>query len=247
MVKTGYGISSMKMTKINCTSCGAPIEEKNIVEDLAMARCTHCGGVFALEDWPPNKNNDNSTPEERLPIPLPEKIQLTRQGGSLEISYKWFSFVYLFLLFFCIGWNTFMVVWHAISLSSGAWFMSLFGIAHTAVGIGLAYYTLAGFFNRTIITAGMGHLEVRHGPIPWKGNRKLNTMEIEQLYCKEKISNGKNGTSYSYELHVILTGNKPKLKLLKRLQEAEQALFIEQELEKFLGIKDKPVRGEIPR
>jgi len=64
-------------------------------------------------------------------------------------------------VFFCLGWDGFLIVWHGIAIASLMWFMSLFALIHTTVGIVLTY--------------------------------------------------------------------------------------IEQELERFLGIQDKPVRGEIPR
>ena len=38
-----------------------------------------------------------------------------------------------------------------------------------------------------------------------------------------------------------------KQTLLKRLMDADQALFVEQQIERFLGIKDTYVQGELPR
>ena len=69
--------------------------------------------------------------------------------------------------------------------------------------------------------------------------------QIQQLYCTAKTSSSRNGTSTAYELHALTSGGEDR-KLLK-VDELEQALFIEQEVEKFLGIADVPVRGEIPR
>ncbi len=36
-------------------------------------------------------------------------------------------------------------------------------------------------------------------------------------------------------------------KLLSDLESSEEALYLEQVIERALGIKDQPVRGEIPR
>ena len=234
----------MDMTEIKCKNCGAPIEEENIIMRLSMARCSHCNSIFSLSD---NLDSKDSSKKDRLDVPMPEKIKISHKEGKLEISYKWFNFIFIFLIFFCIIWDGFMVVWHTISLTSGAWYMSLFGLLHTAVGIGLTYYTIAGFFNTTTVTAGMGNLEIRHHPVPWFGNKKIKTSEIRQFYSKEKISQGKNGQGFTYEIYALLAGQKPKVNILKGLQDAELALFIEQELEHYLGIKDEPVPGEIPR
>ena len=124
--------------------------------------------------------------------------------------------------------------------------MSLFGIIHTAVGIGLAYGTLAGFLNSTEIRVGRGNLSLKHGPVPWKGNKDIPAYAVKQLYCKEKITSSKNGQHTKYTVEAILEGDKRDT-LLKDLEEAEQALFIEQQLEEHLGVKDQATPGELPR
>ena len=134
----------MDMTEIKCKNCGAPIEEENIVMRLSMARCSHCNSIFSIDHTSDSKDNSK---KERPDVPMPEKIKISHKEGKLEISYRWFNFIFIFLIFFCIIWDGFMVVWHTMSLTSGAWYMSLFGLLHTAVGIGLTYYTIAGFFN----------------------------------------------------------------------------------------------------
>jgi hypothetical protein len=128
----------------------------------------------------------------------------------------------------------------------GAWFMSLFGLLHTAVGIGLLYFTLACFLNTTVIRVGHGLIEVRIGPLPWRGNKTIDAHDVKQFYCREITRHGKNGTHYSYEVHVILGGDVRK-PLLKGISDADQALYIEQELERHLRIEDQPVRGELSR
>jgi len=177
---------------------------------------------------------------------MPKNIEVQEGNGVLQISYRWFRPLFIFLLVFSVFWNGFMIVWHGISIFSGAWFMSLFGLLHTAVGLGLGYYTLTGFVNRTTIWVGQGRLVIHHHPLPWWGNKDLLASEIRQLYCKERVHHSDSGTQYSYEVHAI-TQSGDKEKLLSNLTETEQALYIEQELERHLGIPDQAVRGELPR
>lgn len=87
---------------------------------------------------------------------------------------------------------------------------------------------------------------IRHGPIPAWGNRKINPAEIKQVYSREKVSHGKHGPNYSYEMHAATRSGKD-IKLLAGLENKEQALYIEQEIERYQRIKDEPVAGEIPR
>jgi hypothetical protein len=235
----------MELHELRCKNCGAAIDPENFVEHLSMARCGHCETVFAVSGLP-KSTGAAPAPRPRVKVPMPRGIQIDELGGSLEIRRRWFSPAFLGLAFFCLFWNGFMVFWHVMALSMGAWFMSLFGLLHTAVGIGLACWTLAGLFNTTTIRARRGLIEIRSGPIPCGGNADIPTDDLAQLYCKERISHSKNGTSYSYQVLAVTKANVRKT-LLKGLTEAEQALFIEQELERFLEIEDRPMPGEVAR
>lgn len=126
----------------------------------------------------------------------------------------------------------------------------LFPICHVAVGVGLTYFTAAQFLNSTTIRVSQGSLSILHGPLPWRGVRDIPVRDIEQVYCKEKAYQNRRSTRYVYEVYTILRGRNPvgdSVKLLGGLLEAEQALYIEQALEKHLGLADRSVGGEIPR
>ncbi len=234
----------MKLVELRCKSCGALLKPENLVERLAMARCDHCGAVFGIEGLP--SPHTGEMPRQRVAVPMPKGIEVNQFGGSLEITRRWFGFIFIFLVFFCIFWDGFMIVWHAIALSNRAWFMSVFGLIHTAVGVGLTYFTIAGFVNRTVIRAGQGIIEIRHGPLPWPGNKTLASHDVKQLYCKEKVHRGKNGVHCTYTIHAMMTNDRGET-VVRGLTDSEQALYIEQRLEQFLGMKDKSVPGELPR
>lgn len=87
-------------------------------------------------------------------------------------------------------------------------------------------------------------IEINHKPMPWFGSKRLAASDIVQLYAKEKISKNRNSTSVRYEVHVILKNN-TNMKLLGGLENSAQALYIEQEIEKYLGIEDADVKGSI--
>ena len=89
-------------------------------------------------------------------------------------------------------------------------------------------------------------LSIRHVPLPYLGNKTVEASDVKQVYSKERISRSRRGGSVTYEVHA-LTHSGRNLKLLSGLPNSEQALFIEQEIERFLRIQDVPVRGEIAR
>lgn len=232
-----------ELIELKCRNCGSALSPADISPQLSAARCPHCHSLFAIAI--------PASPAAAQPLPRPEaalpaRFSIHREGPDLVISRRWFSHVVWPLIFFAILWNGFLVVWHGIALASGMWFMSVFGLIHTAVGIGLIYFIIATFCNQTVIRAGSGRLRIQHGPVPWRGNQDLASSELHQLFCREKITRGKNGTSTTYQLEAVLRGNTRKT-LLKNLPEPEHAIYLEQQLERFLGLTDQRVHGEFPQ
>ncbi|MFC7338308.1 hypothetical protein ACFQY0_14025 [Haloferula chungangensis] len=234
--------STDSLIELKCKNCGSQLSPEDISPQLAAARCKHCNALFAIPTAAPR----GSEPLPRPKVPLPPGFEIHTAPNALQITRRWRSGMAWFLLFFTIFWNGFMIVWHTMALSSGMWHMSLFGIIHTAVGIGLAYTVAASFLNSTAIRCQPGSIQIEHGPLPWKGNLTLDTNGLQQLYVSEKINRGKNGSSTSYQLEAVLRDKRRKT-LIKNLTDPDQALFIEQEIEELLKIRDRSVVGEYSR
>ena len=231
--------ASTQLVELKCKNCGAPLSPADFSAQLMAARCPHCQAVFAI--------SNPATPSIGRPdASLPHTFQMNRTPQGLEIIRSWFEAKVWFILFFAIFWNGFMLVWHGIALSSGMWFMSAFGLIHTGIGLFLIYLVLAMFLNSTVIRANATSLEVKTGPLPWKGDKQINTAEVRQLYCLEKISQGKNGTSSSYRVEAVMRDNRRET-LIGGLSDPDHALFIEQQIERHLGLIDIPVAGEYGR
>ncbi len=238
--------------KIDCDSCGNTLLSSDINIDNMLGKCRTCGNIVDLRThFPRTKNNathrgvifnDNRT--KKLDVPLPEKMTIKEIGYDLIITRKWFSPMFIFLVFFCVIWDGFLLVWYNVAGGDMPLIAKLFPLGHVAVGIGLTYYTIAGFVNETIITANRMTISVAHKPMPWIGAKTISATDIEQLYCEEKRSSSKNGTSYTYNVNVI-NKNKQKVKLISGLGEKDQAFFIEQRIEAFLKIENQAVAGEI--
>jgi hypothetical protein len=179
-------------------------------------------------------------------VPMPQDIEVLSEGGTTVLRKRWWSWAVLFLVFFCVFWNGFMVVWFGTALKQGRWEMAAFGTLHALIGIGLAYFVLASFVNKTDVVISPGEVRVKTHPLPWPGNKSFSPADISQLYTKEVLHRTKNGTSHSYQVHVIDRAGREH-KLLAGLQSSEQGLFIEKTVEQQLGLSDQPVRGEIPR
>ena len=230
------------MLELKCRNCGSQLAPEDISPQLAAARCRHCHALFAL----PATVLKPAAALPRPEISLPRGYRMDHAAGGVQITRRWLTPATWFLLFFAIIWNGFMVGWNTIAFTQGLWFMSAFSILHVAVGVGIAYLVAAQFLNTTTIRCDRGTLTIHHGPLPWRGNQSLSTHEVRQLYCTEKITHGKNGSSSAYALHAVLA-NQQRKTLLKGLGEADQAVFIEQQIEKHLRLVDQPVDGEYGR
>lgn len=183
---------------------------------------------------------------------MPAGISVEDDGASLRLVRRWFSLKLIPLLFFCIAWDAFLVFWYSLALAPSTsmngggvpWIMIVFPIAHVAVGVGLTYSTLAGFLNRTQVRLEPGRLSIRHGPLPWLGNQVLDSSELDQVFCRRRDSTGRHGTNVTYEVRAIMKGGK-LIKLLSGLEDEDQALYLEQQIERRLGIADRAVPGEL--
>jgi hypothetical protein len=255
--------------QIHCPSCGAVVPAADVNLANGMAKCRGCNGVFAFEsqlDAPALAPQPQKQPaarqarRERPLVPMPSSITVERTGGgstvargyrtddtapkgTLCIVRRWFAQKYVFQGFFTVFWCGFLVIWYAAAGKRDDLMFTLFPIGHVAVGLWLIYSTLAGFLNRTTIVVTEGSISIAHAPIPWSGNRVIPTASLRQLYCEDVITRGKNGPNHTFSLNAVIDGGR-KLTLLSKLETPDQARFIEQEVERFLGIVDAPVGDE---
>ena len=237
-----------------CKACGATLQKEDIDLPTGIASCGHCHAVMSFAEEMGIKPQPAPAPapaaEERPLVPRPREIQVDDQPHRLLMTRRWFHPMLIFLAFFCLFWDGFLVVWY----TAGAFFarqagpasliMFLFPLVHVAVGVGLTYYVIAGFFNRTVVTVTQERFSIVHGPLPWWGNRELRRDEVRQLYCQRHVSTNKNGsTSTNFSVNAV-TADGQKLKLLSGLHDLDAAIYLEQQIEARMGIKDERVAGE---
>lgn len=237
--------------KVHCSECGAPIPASDINLDRMIAKCTSCDAVFSIEAAIEARK---SQPKK---VPLPEGVRVLRDGvddfhsggyrddaspqvsGTLTIERRWYAAHLWFLLFFCVFWDGFLVVWYGVVFASGTFGMAaFFPLLHVAVGVGLTYWVIAGFMNTTTIRVDASTLSITHAPLPWRGARRLESTEVAQLFVKEGMRRTTNGhTQQLWELHAVLRDDR-HLKLIGQLENRQQALYLENAIEEHLHIED---------
>jgi hypothetical protein len=176
---------------------------------------------------------------------MPKNYTMENEGVDLVITRRWLSWKYVAMLVFCVFWDGFLVFWYTMAFREGGpLVMKLFPMLHVAVGVFLTYTTIAGFLNRTKITLNTWELRIKHYPLPWPGNKVVQRQELDQLFCEEKMNSNRNGVTYTYSLQAVTAGG-GRMKLVSGMDKPEDALFLEQKIEGFLGITDRPVAGEM--
>ena len=126
-------------------------------------------------------------------IDLPEQMELIRQGSHIEIVRKWFDrqVIIYGLIGVYLSWSAFNwtmsghasldSAFHALMRDRPA---AIFHLLFACAGIWMMYFCVAGLINRTRITIGSDSIDVRHGPLPWLGNKKQDSASLKQIYIK---------------------------------------------------------------
>lgn len=186
-----------------------------------------------------------SSPEVRRAIPLPERITLTTPGGALLIERRWLPrsvFPTLFASLFWAGFLAFLTPFLGEIIVEAPSFL-LMPVAMAAT----LYTLLARLVNRTWITVARGELTVRHGPLPWWRNRNLPAHSLDQLYCERHFGRRpRGGVDITYSV-CARRKDGSTVKLVAGLTSHDQGQYIEQQIERYLGIVDERVPSEMWR
>ena len=226
---------------VTCPYCRSAIPADDIELTTRLAKCRACDEVFPLEV-------PAAAPPVEHPPPIPVGVQVTDDGLTRTLEFRWFTPVAFFLLIFCVVWNGFLVFWYSVVVGGADgrdefyWLGVLFPIGHVTVGLGLAYFTLSLFVNRTTVTVDHS-LRVWHGPLFWPGGVTLPADGVTAVYCEQVIRRGKRGPVVSYAVKAV-TADGRAVHLIGGLEELPRAKFFERKLEGWLGLPPTAVPGE---
>ncbi len=238
--------SILKKLDLTCTVCNNEIDPANVNINSTLAKCNHCDSIHFLDDQEFFNRRKRNRPE----MMIPEGTEVLHLPSSLDIRTNWSRGKSKggtwFLLFFTIMWNAMIWPFAINNILTGAIFSILPMALHLAVGLGLAYYVLSMFINKTDIYVTSSDITISSTPMknPFSKDIVIPTKNISQLYVSRYVSSTTNGVpNYAYALYAI-TDQKKQFPLIKGMNKETQ-LYIEQEIENFLEIEDKSIRGEV--
>jgi hypothetical protein len=230
-----------------CPCCGNEIPADDVNLDDLVARCPGCDEEFSF----------GQLPAPARWVPRPQRLTVVDDGDRRQIRRRWFTWGVLRGLVFLTVWDGFVVLWWYTNVFANAsqggeaarWAVlaGLITLPHLALGVGLTYVALCYLVDTTVAEVADGRLRVRHGPLPWTGNHDLDAAEVRRLYCTRMARQRRSGaTSYRYTVDAVLADDRA-VTLLEDVDDKATALFYEQQLEDWLGLKPGPVPGGVGR
>lgn len=223
---------------MNCPKCDAEVPADDINLQSLVGMCRRCNEVFRVLDQLPEKP---ASPRARYPRPA--SIVVVEDGDSRAMQYRWFKPVFLFLLFFCIAWDSFLIFWYATAIAGPGndgfgIIMVIFPILHVAVGIGLTYFVICGFVNRTVIGITGDLFFVRHRPMPFFGNKTLPAGSLREVYVEVTYHTNRHSRGRVSETYTVaaVTDDGQRHKIVSAL-ELPETRFIMQQINDWLDLK----------
>lgn len=198
------------------------------------------------------KNAKQRLQQSVMETNLPKQLKIDYFADYICISRRWFTVraiaaVLLSLLSTGATYYIFSGKMESMNLTGEQWFINLLPWLCVVFALVSSYVAIARCINHTDIYVSADTIEIKHQPLPWFGNKRLQASNIKQLYVREKIRvvNERSGQTRRYYSVETIPHTGPNFSLLKSLESSQQALFIEQEIEKFLNIENQRVRGEV--
>ncbi|MDX2071762.1 MAG: hypothetical protein SFV55_25240 [Haliscomenobacter sp.] len=250
--------------QLSCIACGQLILAEDVNLQNMVAKCRNCNAVFSFA--PANADASNlsiletvhelmreanrqqsstfARPNDGRRIEMPKGVITERDFGELRFIIPWRNTRrWGFFLLFTIVWNAILTPFIVMGVATGEWRILLFASLHILVGVSFLMYTLGLMLNKTSIVVTSQGVDIKNGPIPipFNPNRFMAVRDIEQLFVEEYVPSKTNGRpDYTYAV-TALTTSAERQRLVGGFSQPGHALYLEQEIETFLNIKDKPV------
>ncbi len=178
---------------------------------------------------------------------IPKGYEINQYDEYIHITHKWFGSKTLIALITVISLAFPLALFlggsDAIKIKSELMILAI-KILLSATLLASIYYAIATFVNKTHIFVSKKAIEIKQQPLPWFGNKRIETKQIKQLFTKASQDTSSSSGAKSYYVN-ILTHEHQEVYLLSGFNNRDAALYIEQEIEKYLGIENVKVDGEV--
>lgn len=223
-----------------CTRCASSIAAERVDVARQIATCVACNNLVDLAPQIAAAQTASAQamaaaaprPKARPPVSLPPGMAMTQGPSGLVLTRRWLRgkhFVMLAVLMpltAALAW-----AWQTRGFEGWMGFAAFFLASWD-------FMLVSMFVNSTTITIGEREIDVRHGPLPslFYTARRVPVADVEQLFAAP--------FGALFEVGVVLR-DKTRVPLVRPVVSEEQALFVEQQIERRLGLVDVEVAGEL--
>jgi len=229
-----------------CSECNEPIDNADVSIGDSIAKCKNCESIFTLDETEFEKRRSGH------PIFLvPDGTEILKLITSLEISTSWLrsskkdkiKFDFIMTSFF----GTFSAMGFGVGIMTASLFLILISSFFVLISVFLTYLFIGNLVNKTYIKISEDALTIYHKPlkfVSWK-EHNIPLASIQQLFVKEYQTNRSvnNVPLKAFGLY-LKKKNEKTMKIMEDMNR-ETSLYVEQEIEEFLNISDKRMKGEI--
>lgn len=230
-----------ELRKIACPSCSNPISADHLNIQTNIAKCHKCDGIFSFNEDVEQLSNQHNISQEIL---QPEGVEISRFRDELDISVEqpWGVAEIIFISFFPL---LILMVTGIIASTIDSTIVARVGI-FTFWLISIIGY-ISYFFirkkHKIYIHIDDRNLYIERRPKKLIKDKQYAIQEIDQVYIKNvPTANGTKGIGIFLIVNSI-NGQK-HVELIKSVNGRSKAKYIEQEIEKHLGIVDRRVPDE---
>lgn len=223
--------STKKFKKVSCPSCNDEVSADNLNLQSNVAKCGSCNAIFSIEKEVKSVMSKQLVKQELI---RPEGIDLFYYKDDLDITV-----------------NKHLQGFDAGGLIMFPSFAFLAIILYIAKGIPVlfpALFILASLYfiykafnyskkNKTFININNRILSIKSRPKNLTKDKSYSSEEIDQLYIKHAT----DGSGYYTILMIVNAIEGQKHEKLLTINTLSKAKFLEQEIERYLGIEDRKV------
>lgn len=217
--------------RINCPACDSVIPADNLNINDKIGKCNSCDIVFPFHK---NISDLINSPRSKQEVIKPEGVDIFEHRDEKEFSiHQPFTVFDIFpLVIVALFTFLFTIVYFKNDLSwiypVTSWILLMFPI----------YNLFQRKNHKVFLTIDKEFFHIKWRPKKWKKDKKYPIKEINQIYTK----------SYSNQNIIFMivngTNGQKHIRLIGEIMSLSKARYLEQEIEKYLGIKDREVPEE---
>lgn len=141
--------------QVSCPSCQSSLLYEEMSQSGGLVTCQRCHAQVNMQEAADAERHREAgfSRQEGTDVTMPAGMTLDVTDSGVRIVYRWYTSRFLVLAMTCLFWDFYLIRLYTSSfVKDSPWVLVLFPLIHVVVGIGLTYYTLAGFLNQTTIS-----------------------------------------------------------------------------------------------